>query len=96
MTPALYNLDPQLRGRALWAMAGSNKFDDTGEHDWGVMLFAPVTNSRVGPRNVAAGADRPRTPPAPPMVCHWGVWFTSLVEGHPPTPACPQDQQAVR
>jgi hypothetical protein len=40
MTPAVYNLDPQLRGRALWAMARSNKFHDTGEHDWGVMLFA--------------------------------------------------------
>jgi Protein of unknown function (DUF3768) len=40
MTPAVYNLDPQLRGRALRAMARSNKFDDTGEHDWGVMIFA--------------------------------------------------------
>jgi hypothetical protein len=40
MTPAVYNLDPQLRGRALWAMARSNKFHNTGEHDWGVMLFA--------------------------------------------------------
>jgi hypothetical protein len=40
MTPAVYNLDPQLRGRALWAMARSNKFDDTSNHDWGVMIFA--------------------------------------------------------
>ena len=40
MTPAVYNLDPQLRGRALWAMARSNKFDDTSEHDWGIMIFA--------------------------------------------------------
>jgi hypothetical protein len=40
MTPAVYNLDAQLRGRALWAMARFGRFDDTGEHDWGVMIFA--------------------------------------------------------
>ncbi|MGA7452490.1 MAG: DUF3768 domain-containing protein [Rhodoplanes sp.] len=40
MTPAVYNLDPQLRGRALCAMARSNKFDDTSDHDWGIMIFA--------------------------------------------------------
>lgn len=40
MTPAVYNLDPQLRGRALWAMAASKKFDDTSDHDWGVLIFA--------------------------------------------------------
>jgi hypothetical protein len=34
MTPAVYNLDPQLRGRALCAMARSNKFDNTSDHDW--------------------------------------------------------------
>jgi len=40
MTPAVYNLDPQLRGRALWAMASSNNFDDTSDRDWGMMIFA--------------------------------------------------------
>ena len=40
MTPAVHDLDPQLRGRALWAMARSNKFDNTSNHDWGVMIFA--------------------------------------------------------
>jgi hypothetical protein len=40
MTPAVYNLDPQLRGRALCAMARSNKFDHASDHDWGVMIFA--------------------------------------------------------
>lgn len=40
MTPAVYNLEPQLRGRALWAMARTNTFDDTSNHDWGVMIFA--------------------------------------------------------
>jgi hypothetical protein len=40
MTPAVYNLDPQLRGRALWAMARYNRFADDSEHDWGVMIFA--------------------------------------------------------
>jgi Protein of unknown function (DUF3768) len=40
MTPVVYNLDAQLRGRALWAMARSNKFDNTSDHDWGVMIFA--------------------------------------------------------
>jgi hypothetical protein len=40
MTPAVYNLDPQLRGRALFAMVRCTKFDDSGEHDWGVFIFA--------------------------------------------------------
>ena len=40
MTPAVYNLDPQLRGRAIWAMARYNKFDDSSDHDWGVFIFA--------------------------------------------------------
>jgi hypothetical protein len=40
MTPAVYNLDPQLRGRALFAMARCTKFDNSSEHDWGVMIFA--------------------------------------------------------
>jgi hypothetical protein len=40
MTPAVYNLDPQLRGRALWAMARYNRFSEDSEHDWGVMIFA--------------------------------------------------------
>ena len=40
ITPAVYNLDPQLRGRAIWAMARYNKFDEDSEHDWGVFIFA--------------------------------------------------------
>jgi len=40
MTPAVYNLDPQLRGRAIWAMARYNRFAADSEHDWGVMIFA--------------------------------------------------------
>ena len=40
MTPAVYNLDPQLRGRTLWAMTRYNRFADDSEHDWGVMIFA--------------------------------------------------------
>jgi hypothetical protein len=40
LTPAVYRLDPQLRGRAIWAMASYNRFDDDSEHDWGVMIFA--------------------------------------------------------
>lgn len=40
MTAAVYTLDPQLRGRALWAMARYNRFANDSEHDWGVMIFA--------------------------------------------------------
>lgn len=40
LSPAVYNLDPQLRGRAIWRMARYNKFDGGGEHDWGVFIFA--------------------------------------------------------
>jgi hypothetical protein len=40
MTSGVYNLDPQLRGRALSVMARFKKFDDSGEHDSGVFIFA--------------------------------------------------------
>ena len=40
LTPAVYNLDAQLRGRAIWAMARYDKFDGSSEHDWGVFIFA--------------------------------------------------------
>ena len=40
MTPGVYSLDPQLRGRAFSVMARYNKFDDSSEHDWGVFIFA--------------------------------------------------------
>jgi hypothetical protein len=40
MTPTVYALDPQLRGRALFALAAYNTFADGEEHDWGVFIFA--------------------------------------------------------
>ena len=40
MTPAVYALDPQLRGRALSALSRYNKFADDEDHDWGVFIFA--------------------------------------------------------
>ena len=40
MTPAVHNLDPQLRGRAIWAMARYDRFADDSEHDRGVFIFA--------------------------------------------------------
>lgn len=40
LCPVVYNLDPQLRGRAIWAMARHNRFDNDSEHDWGVFIFA--------------------------------------------------------
>ena len=40
MTPAVYSLEPQLRGRAIWAMARYDRFAEDSEHDWGVMIFA--------------------------------------------------------
>jgi hypothetical protein len=40
MTTGVYQLDPQVRGRALYAMSKYNKFDDDSEHDWGVFIFA--------------------------------------------------------
>ena len=40
MTPAVYNLGPQLRGRAIWATARYDRFADDSEHDWGVFIFA--------------------------------------------------------
>ena len=40
LTPAVYNLDPQLRGRAIWAMARYGRFTGDSEHDWGVFIFA--------------------------------------------------------
>jgi hypothetical protein len=40
MTTGVFELDPQLRGRALYAMSKCNKFDADSEHDWGVLIFA--------------------------------------------------------
>jgi hypothetical protein len=40
MTPAVYELDAQLRGRAMCVLSRYNKFDDDSEHDWGVFIFA--------------------------------------------------------
>ena len=40
MTLGVYQLDARLRGRALYAMSRYNKFDDKGEHDCGVFIFA--------------------------------------------------------
>ena len=40
MTPAVYALDSQLRGRALSAVSRYNRFADDEEHDWGVFIFA--------------------------------------------------------
>jgi hypothetical protein len=40
MTPAVYELDPQLRGRAMCMLAKYKKFNDDSEHDWGVFIFA--------------------------------------------------------
>jgi uncharacterized protein DUF3768 len=40
MTTGVYELDPQVRGRALFVMSRYNRFDDTNAHDWGVFIFA--------------------------------------------------------
>lgn len=40
MTASVYDLDARLRGRALYALARYRKFDDDGEHDHGVFIFA--------------------------------------------------------
>lgn len=40
MTPGVYHLDAQLRGRALSVMARYNKFDGECQHDRGVFIFA--------------------------------------------------------
>ena len=39
MTPSVYQLDAQLRGRAMCVLARYNKFDHESEHDWGVFIF---------------------------------------------------------
>src|ERR1700692_877613 len=40
ITRSVYDLDDRLRGRALFAMARYNKFDDNSDHDQGVFIFA--------------------------------------------------------
>ena len=40
MTKAVHALDPQLRGRAFFALSRYNKFSDDDEHDCGVFIFA--------------------------------------------------------
>ena len=40
MTRSVFDLDAQLRGRALAVMARYNKFDADSDHDVGVFIFA--------------------------------------------------------
>ncbi len=40
MTRGVYDLDTQLRGRALCVMSRYENFGDDNEHDWGVFIFA--------------------------------------------------------
>jgi hypothetical protein len=40
MTPTVYALDPQLRGRAFCALSRYNKFGPDDDHDYGVFIFA--------------------------------------------------------
>ena len=39
MTPCVYDLEPRLRGRALYVLSRYNKFDDESEHDCGTFIF---------------------------------------------------------
>ena len=39
MTPSVYDLEPRLRGRALFALSKYRKFDLESEHDWGTFIF---------------------------------------------------------
>jgi uncharacterized protein DUF3768 len=64
MTPAVYELDPQLRGRAMCVLARYGKFDDDSEHDCGVFIFAGYSfewhieyRSRDGTGTSATPAD---------------------------------------
>ena len=40
LSRTVYDLDAQLRGRALHVLSRYNKFDDDSEHDWGIFIFA--------------------------------------------------------
>lgn len=40
MTPAVRDLDPQLRGRVLCVLSRYSKFADDDNHDYGVFIFA--------------------------------------------------------
>jgi len=39
MSRSFYELEPQLRGRALWVLSKCKKFADDSEHDWGTFIF---------------------------------------------------------
>ncbi len=39
MSRSVYELEPRLRGRALWVLSKYKKFDDESEHDWGTFIF---------------------------------------------------------
>jgi hypothetical protein len=40
MTRSVYDLEPRLRGRALYALGRYRRFDADSEHDWGTFIFA--------------------------------------------------------
>jgi hypothetical protein len=39
MSRSVYELEPRLRGRALWVLSKCKKFADDSEHDWGTFIF---------------------------------------------------------
>ena len=56
MSRGVYELEPQLRGRALWVLSKYKKFDPDSEHDWGTFIFGGYAfewrieyRSNVGP-----------------------------------------------
>ena len=77
ITPAVYRLDPQLRGRAIWAMARYNRFDDSSEHDWGVFIFAGYSFEWYIEYRAAKGTASPPTPPTPkkPSASSRSIWL---------------------
>ena len=65
LTPAVYNLDPQLRGRAIWAMARYGRFTGDSEHDWGVFIFAGYSSSGISNTEARMGQESRPTRPIP-------------------------------
>ena len=39
MSRSVYELEPRLRGRALWVLSKYKKFHNDSEHDWGTFIF---------------------------------------------------------
>jgi Protein of unknown function (DUF3768) len=67
MSRSVYELEPRLRGRALWVLSKYKKFDPDSEHDWGTFIFGGYAFEWWIEYRSTAGLDQSPDPANPDM-----------------------------